>query len=149
METTVSKRLIYEYMIYGLSLEEATECAEQQIHHRLEFEKIAQDVLDNITLHAKEYNEKQDAAKKLSKYQESFKKNTYKQYEKRQQKLDENFEPVGRKYNNARPVIDPNGVYYKTTGEMCAAWGTKLPTYCNRITKGWSMFAALRGKEEK
>ena len=39
METTVSKRLIYEYMTYGLSLEEATECAEQQIHHRLEFEK--------------------------------------------------------------------------------------------------------------
>ena len=88
------------------------------------------------------------SAKKLSKYQESFKKNTYKQYEKRQQKLNENSEPVGRKYNNARPVIDPDGVYYKTTGEMCAAWGTKLPTYCNRITKGWSMFAALRGKEK-
>lgn len=149
MTIQITQSLIYEYMSYGLSFDEATECAEKEIHHRLEYEEIGQDVLDNIMKHAKEYNEKQDAAKKLSKYQESFKKNTYEQYKKRQAHLNTGSEPVGRKYNNARPVIDPDGVYYKTTGEMCEAWGTKLPTYCNRITKGWSMFAALRGKEEK
>lgn len=148
MATEITQSLIYEYMSYGLTLEEATECAKEEIHHRLKYEEIGQAVLDDILEHAEEYNRKQDAAKKLSSYQETFKKNTYKQYVKRRLDTDDTDKPVGRKYNNARPVIDPDGVYYRTTGEMCKAWGAKLPTYCNRITKGWCMYAALNGKPE-
>lgn len=133
------KSLINAYLEYGLSIEDATKCAEYEIQNRIWFARYGHLYLKKIYAEAKEYNKRMDAQKQLTEYQESFKRSTY---EKRTSAAG-----LGRKYNNAKPVTDPNGVYYKTTGEMCAAWKVSLSTYCKKRAKGWTMYQALTGNK--
>ena len=131
--------LIAEYLTYGMNKEEATECAEYEINNRLWFKKYGNQYVKKILSEAKDYNRRMDAQKQLTEYQTAFKKSTY---EKRT-----SGSGLGRRYNNAKPVTDPNGVYYKTTGEMCAAWKVSLSTYCKKRAKGWTMYQALTGNK--
>lgn len=143
---TEKEKLIREYLLYGLSIAEATECANKEIAQKVIFDKFGDAYVKKIQEEAVEYNRRIREQKKLNESQIKFKRNGFLMKQANEKK--EPGKGSGRKYNNARPVIDPNGVYYKTTGDMCKAWGTMLPTYCNRLAKGWTMLEALKGKSK-
>lgn len=139
------EELIREYLLYGLSKAEAEECADSELIHRAKYEKYGSSYIKHIQKKAPEYNWQIYNKKKLNEFQIKRKREKLLLQQSIAEKKNKS---AGRKYNNAHPVIDPNGVYYKTTGEMCKAWGTMLPTYCNRLAKGWTMLEALKGKSK-
>ena len=138
MQLPTKSALIQEYLTYGLNLEQATECAEYELNHRILFMRLGSAYIKYIDAGAKEYNKRMNEQKQLSSSQLEYKKRGFEQRK--------NLKESGRKYNNARPVTDPNGIYYKTTGEMCKVWNISLSTYCKRRAKGWTMLEALTGK---
>lgn len=140
MQLPTKASLVHEYLTYGLTLEEAQECAEYEFNHRVKFLKLGSAFVEKIDKDAKEFNKKKDEQKKLSISQLKYKKRGFEQRKRAKES--------SRKYNHARPVVDPNGIAYKTTGEMCKIWGTMLSTYCNRRAKGWTMLEALIGKSK-
>ena len=130
------EELIRTYLKLGCDKDTAIYCAELEITQKAMWEKDCKTVLKKIDKDAVVYNHRLKKKKLLTKRLIAFKKDCY---EKRVRKT--------RKYNHAKAVYDPNGVFYKTTSEMCQAWGTLLATYCNRRAKGWTMLEALTGKK--
>ncbi len=130
--------LVKDYLLYGLPLADAKICAQNEINHKEFFKNNGKEIIKQIDAEAVAYNKKIRELKKLTKQQIAFKKQLFSSKTKNK----------SRRYNHSKPVTDPNGVYFKTTSSMCQSWGVLLPTYCNRLAKGWSIKDALLGKNK-
>ena len=132
------EELVKQYLIYGIPKWMAEECADEEIAHRRLFSANSKKIVKKIDKDAVAYNRRIRERNQLNKAQIAFKKRYFASLPK-----------SGRQYNHAKPVIDPHGTAYKTTSEMCLAWGVLLTTYCKRKAKGWTMVEALSGKHKK
>lgn len=132
----IDKEEIFKsYLRLGCSEEVAQELTDYEIKHRIHYMVKGHNIVKQVDAGAKEFNRKIKEKEKENARLLAFKKYCY-----------ENRVKLTRRYNHAKPVTDPDGIKYKTTSEMCSKWGVLLPTYCNRLAKGWSMYEALTGK---
>ncbi len=132
------EELIKAYLVYRIPRYVAEDLADEELAHRALFARGHKEILSDIDKEAVEVNKAIREKKKLNAAQIAYKKRSYAKAHK-----------TGRQYNHAKSVTDPHGTSYKTTSEMCKAWGVLLPTYCNRMAKGWTMLEALKGRTKK
>ena len=136
IDTLDREELIKAYLIYKIPRYMAEQLADEEIQHRELFARGHKEIVSDIDQEAVEVNKAIREKKALNQAQIDYKKRAYANAPKK-----------GRQFNHAKSVVDPHGTSFKTTSAMCQAWGVLLPTYCNRLAKGWTMLEALQGKD--